>query len=133
MLLYQLFSFTRLLLVKSWSQFWEDTEQFLRYITPVICPHFMLRYLLIYFTTKFKYVKADHIFWIILLLSQQIPYFSDINRYSLAPEFEPHFTVFFGKLLYLFFPALCNRNNLPNHQYRSTNPNYTESSKVALR
>ena len=59
----------------------------------------MLRYPLIYFTTKLKYVKADHVHWTVLLLSQQIPYLSDINRYSLASEFEPHFTVFFGKLL----------------------------------
>ena len=62
-LLYTLYCFTNLLEFKSWSQFLEEAEQFLRYNTPVIWPHFMLRYPLIYFTTKLKYVKADHVHW----------------------------------------------------------------------
>ena len=59
-LLYQLFSFTRLLLVKSWSRIWGDTEQFMRYNTPVICSNLCFNINPVYFTTKLKYVKADN-------------------------------------------------------------------------
>ena len=56
-LLYQLFSFTGLLLVKSWSQLREHTVQFLRCCASIILP-LPHKFGCIYFTTKHKYVKA---------------------------------------------------------------------------